>query len=207
MIFPKPPFLLRFLTSFLVNWRVPGKEKCIYLTFDDGPIPEITPWVLETLATYNAQATFFCVGENVYKHPEIYKNLLEAGHSTGNHTYHHIKAWTTPKAEYLSEVNHAHKLINSRFFRPPHGQLTLPLILTLRKHFTLVLWSVLSYDFDQSITPEKCLSILLKHTKPGDIIVFHDSLKAEPRLKYALPIFLKHFHSKGYVFRSLPEIL
>ena len=205
MIFPRPPFLLRFLTFGSVYWRIPVKEKCIYLTFDDGPIPEVTPWVLEILASFDAHATFFCVGDNVNKHPDIYKQILVADHRTGNHSFHHIKAWNTPKAIYMQNVSKAKELIDSHIFRPPHGQLTLPLIRALRKNFSIVLWSVLSYDFDQSITPEKCLSILIRYTRPGDIIVFHDSLKAEPRMKYALPRFLEHFHSKGFVFRSLPH--
>lgn len=207
MIFPRPPFLLRLLTFGSVYWRIPVTEKCVYLTFDDGPIPEVTPWVLETLATYNAQATFFCVGENVYNHPGLYNQILDAGHRTGNHSYHHIKAWNTPKGSYLKDVAIANELIGSRLFRPPHGQLTLPLIQALRKNYSIVLWSVLSYDFDQSITPEKCLSILIRYTRPGDIIVFHDSLKAEPRMKYALPRFLEYLHSKGFVFRSLPDAI
>jgi len=207
MIFPRPPFLLRLLTSGSVNWRIPVKEKCIYLTFDDGPIPEVTPWVLETLATYNAYATFFCVGENVKKHPEIYKQILDAGHNIGNHSFHHIKAWNTPKAIYMKDITDANELINSRLFRPPHGQLTLQLLRTIRKNFSIVLWSLLSYDFDQSISPEKCLSILIRYARQGDIVVFHDSLKAEPRMEYALPKFLAYFHSKGFVFRSIPETI
>jgi peptidoglycan-N-acetylglucosamine deacetylase len=205
MIFPRPPFLLRILTFGSVYWRIPVKEKCIYLTFDDGPIPDVTPWVLETLKSFDAHATFFCVGENVNKHNDIYKLLLEAGHRTGNHSFHHIKAWNTKKELYLDDVDKAHDLINSRLYRPPHGQLTIPLIKILKKNFSIIMWSLLSYDFDLSVTPERCLAILLKQTKPGDIVVFHDSLKAEPRLKYALPEFLKHFHAKGFVFRSLPE--
>jgi len=205
MIFPRPPFLLRILTLGNVCWGIPVKEKCIYLTFDDGPIPEVTPWVLEKLSSFEAHATFFCVGENVKKHSDIYKQLLEAGHHTGNHSFHHIKAWNTKKEFYLNDVDQAHEVIDSRLFRPPHGQLTIPLIRALRKNFSIVMWSLLSYDFDQSVTQEKCLEILLKHTKAGDIVVFHDSLKAESRLKYALPKFLNHFHSKGFVFRSLPD--
>jgi len=205
MIFPRPPFLLRLFTFGKVFWRLPVKEKCIYLTFDDGPIPEVTPWVLETLKSFDAHATFFCVGENVIKNNDLYKQLLEAGHRTGNHSYHHIKAWKTKKEFYLDDVKRAHEVIDSHLFRPPHGQLTFPLIRTLRKNFSIVMWSLLSYDFDLSVTREKCLAILLKQTKAGDIVVFHDSLKAEPRLKYALPAFLKHFQSKGFVFRSLPD--
>lgn len=205
MIFPRPPFLLRVMTSGSVNWRIPSKEKCIYLTFDDGPIPEVTPWVLETLATFNAHATFFCVGDNVNKYPEIYKQLIDAGHNTGNHSFHHIKAWNTPKIMYMRDVAKAHELIDSHLYRPPHGQLTLQLLPALRKNFSIILWSLLSYDFDQSITPEKCLAILIHYARPGDIVVFHDSLKAEPRMKYALPRFLEYFHSKGFVFRSIPE--
>ena len=207
MLFPRPPFLLRLLTSGSVNWKVPGKDKCIYLTFDDGPIPEVTPWVLETLSAFDAKATFFCVGDNVNKHSDIYQQVLAAGHRVGNHSFHHIKGWSTPKDSYLQDVEKAHLLIESRLYRPPHGQLTIPLIRSLRKNYSIVMWSVLSYDFNTSLTPEKCLAILLKHTRSGDIVVFHDSLKAEPRMKYALPLFLKHFQSKGFEFRSLPATI
>ncbi|MDP4291921.1 MAG: polysaccharide deacetylase family protein [Bacteroidota bacterium] len=207
MIFPRPPLLLKTLTSGIVNWSVPVNEKCIYITFDDGPIPEVTPWVLETLSAFDAKATFFCVGDNVNRNWDIYRQIISAGHRVGNHSFHHIKAWGTPKEAYLKDVEQAHKLINSRLYRPPHGQLTYPLIRALRKDFSIVLWSVLAYDFDRSLKPEKCLAILLKYTKPGNIVVFHDSLKAEPRLRYALPLFLKHFQSEGFVFRSLPETL
>ncbi len=204
MLFPRPPFLLRLLTSGCVNWKGPGRDKCIYLTFDDGPIPEVTPWVLETLSAFDAKATFFCVGDNVNRHSDIYQQVLAAGHRVGNHSFHHLKGWSTPKESYLQDVEKAHLLIESRLYRPPHGQLTIPLIRSLRKSYSIVMWSVLSYDFNTSLSPEKCLEILLKHTRPGDIVVFHDSLKAEPRMKYALPLFLKYFQSKGFDFRSLP---
>ena len=207
MLFPRPPFLLRLLTSGSVNWKVPGRDKCIYLTFDDGPIPEVTPWVLETLSSYDVKATFFCVGDNVNRHGDIYQQVLAAGHRIGNHSFHHLKGWSTPKESYLQDVEKAHQLIDSNLFRPPHGQLTIPLIRSLRKGYSIVMWSVLSYDFNTSLTPETCLAILLKHTRPGDIVVFHDSLKAEPRVKYALPLFLKHFQSKGFEFRSLPSTI
>jgi len=205
MIFPRPPLLLRILTSGYVHWNIPVKEKCIFLTFDDGPIPEVTPWVLETLAAFEAHATFFCVGENVKKHNEIYKRIMNEGHRTGNHSFHHIQAWKTTKVNYLNDVADANELIDSHLFRPPHGQLTFPLMRAMKKRYTIVLWSLLAYDFDTTLTPEKCLAIVLKNTRPGDIVVFHDSLKAEPRMKYVLPLFLEHFRSKGFVFRSLPE--
>jgi peptidoglycan/xylan/chitin deacetylase (PgdA/CDA1 family) len=204
MIFPRPPYLLRFLTSGFVKWRIPAREKCIYLTFDDGPIPEVTPWVLETLSRFNAKATFFCVGENVNKNKDVYQQILAAGHRTGNHSFHHLQAWKTPGETYLNDVALAQDLIGSRLFRPPHGQITIPLILALRKKYSIILWSLLSYDFDRSISPERCLSILYKYTRPGDIVVFHDSLKAETNMKYALPRFLDHFTAKGFVFRTLP---
>jgi len=205
MIFPRPPLLLRILTSGFVKWNIPVKEKCLYITFDDGPIPEVTPWVLDTLAAFEAHATFFCVGENVKKHNEIYKRIMNEGHRTGNHSFHHIQAWKTTKVNYLNDVADANELIDSHLFRPPHGQLTFPLMRAMKKRYTIVLWSLLAYDFDTTLTPEKCLAIVLKNTRPGDIVVFHDSLKAEPRVKYVLPLFLEHFRSKGFVFRSLPE--
>jgi len=205
MIFPRPPLLLRILTSGFVKWNIPVKEKCLYITFDDGPIPEVTPWVLDTLAAFEAHATFFCVGENVKKHNEIYKRIMNEGHRTGNHSFHHIQAWKTTKVNYLNDVADSNELIDSHLFRPPHGQLTFPLMRAMKKRYTIVLWSLLAYDFDTTLTPEKCLAIVLKNTRPGDIVVFHDSLKAEPRVKYVLPLFLEHFRSKGFVFRSLPE--
>jgi len=205
MIFPRPPFLLRILTSGIVHWKIPVKEKIIYLTFDDGPIQEVTPWVLETLGAFEAYATFFCVGENVEKNPSIYQKILEAGHRTGNHSFHHIQAWKTKKEDYLKDVDRANALIGSTLFRPPHGQLTLSLIKALKKKYSIILWSVLSYDFNRSMTPEKCLALAIKYTKPGSIVVFHDSLKAEPRMKYALPLFLEHFQSRGFSFLTLPE--
>jgi peptidoglycan/xylan/chitin deacetylase (PgdA/CDA1 family) len=206
MIVSKPPFLLKALTASYVNWKGPVSDKKIYLTFDDGPIPEITPWVHKVLNEFNAKATFFCVGDNVRKHPEIFDQTISLGHKVGNHSFHHLKAWSNPKEQYLQDVSQANLIIQSKLFRPPHGQLTPGLIRQLRKEYAIVLWSTLAYDFDLSISPQKCLTTALKKTKPGDIIVFHDSLKAAPRMQYALPIFLKTLTEKGFTFCTLPDI-
>lgn len=205
MIVSKPPFFLKMISAPFVHWKGPVEEKKIYLTFDDGPIPEITPWVHKVLNEYNAKATFFCVGDNVKKHPAIFEQTLALGHQVGNHTFHHIKAWSTRKEKYLQDIEQASHLIQSKLFRPPHGQITPGLIGRLRKEYSIVLWSTLAYDFDQSLLPQKCLSIALKKAHPGDIIVFHDSLKAASRMQYALPIFLKTLTEKGFTFSSLPD--
>jgi peptidoglycan/xylan/chitin deacetylase (PgdA/CDA1 family) len=205
MIISKPPFLLKALTAPFVNWKGPISDKKIYLTFDDGPIPEITPWVHHVLKEFNAKATFFCVGDNVEKHLAIFEQTIALGHKVGNHTFHHLKGWSTPKDQYLDDVAKANRIIQSKLFRPPHGQITPGLIKQLRKDYTIVLWSTLAYDFDQSISPQQCLSIVTKRTSPRDIIVFHDSIKAAPRMQYALPIFLKTLTEEGFTFCALPD--
>ncbi len=206
MIVSKPPFLLKSITSSFINWKGPVSDKTIYLTFDDGPIPEITPWVHKILEEFNAKATFFCVGDNVKKYPSIFEQTKTLGHKVGNHSFHHLKAWSTPKEQYLNDVAEANRLIQSKLFRPPHGMLTPGLIRQLRKNYAIVLWSTIAYDFDQSISQKKCLSIAMKKTTPGDIIVFHDSIKAAPRMQYVLPIFLKTLTEEGFTFRSLPDL-
>lgn len=205
MIISKPPFLLKALTAPFVNWKGPVSDKKIYLTFDDGPIPEITPWVHKVLNEFNVKATFFCVGDNVRKYPSIFEQTIALGHKVGNHSFHHLKAWSTPQDQYINDIEKANLIIQSNLFRPPHGQITPALIKQLRKDYTIVLWSTLAYDFDQSISPQKCLSIVTKRTIAGDIIVFHDSIKAAPRMQYALPIFLKILIEKGYTFCTLPD--
>lgn len=199
----KPPALLRSLTRKSLIWDIPGKSGKIYLTFDDGPIPEITPKVLDILERYKAKATFFCVGENVTKHPGVYQQILDAGHATGNHTYHHLNGWETPVEEYISDVDKCSTLVNSSLFRPPHGRIRRSVIKHLRKEYQIVMWSVLTGDYDKTLTPEKVLKNAIDHTTDGSIVVFHDSLKAEDNLFYALPRFLEHFSKKGCIFESI----
>jgi peptidoglycan-N-acetylglucosamine deacetylase len=189
------------------TWKIPTTEKKIFLTFDDGPIPEVTPWVLEELAKYNAKATFFCVGENIRKHPEVFKQVLAAGHAVGNHTMNHFDGWKTASIDYFHNARHCANLVKTPLFRPPYGRLKPKQAAFLQRHYKVVMWDVLSGDFDQTISPEKCLNNVLGAAESGSIIVFHDSLKAEKNLRYALPRVLAHFAAKGYVFEHLNAAL
>ncbi|SKB53249.1 polysaccharide deacetylase family protein [Daejeonella lutea] len=199
------PFWLQWLYPTL-TWHKNRKEKHVYLTFDDGPIPVVTPFVLNTLKNFNACATFFCIGENVYKHPEIYKDLLSNGHAVGNHTQNHLKGWKTPDSEYLLNIEKCTSLVNSNLFRPPYGRIRYSQIRKINLRFPkmrTIMWDVLSGDFDTNISGEKCVKNVLDHVKNGSIIVFHDSEKAFSRLEYALPVVLKTLRSEGYEFRLL----
>lgn len=184
-------------------WRIDGDDPIIYLTFDDGPIPEVTPWVVDQLSLFNAKATFFCVGDNVFKHPDIYNLLLENGHSVGNHTYNHISGWSNLRSDYLSNINKASDYIDSNLFRPPYGRITPLKFRSIREQYQVIMWDVLSGDFDGRIDPEICLQNVIKNTKAGSIIVFHDSLKAKKNLEYCLPRVLEHFTLQGYEFAAL----
>jgi len=187
-------------------WKVSVISKVIYLTFDDGPHPEITPKVLNILADYEAKASFFCVGDNVQKYPETFRQVLHAGHAVGNHTFHHIKGWKTPNDLYFQDVGACQSLVAATFFRPPYGKIKLSQIRELKKQFQLVMWSVISYDYDRKINPDQCLRIATNNTGPGDIVVFHDSKKAANNMLYALPRFLEYFSKQGYRFESLTNI-
>ena len=201
----KPPPFIKQLTQNWLTWDMPVEGQKIYLTFDDGPVPEVTPQVLRILAAYNAKATFFCVGDNVQKYPQLFADIKAAGHAVGNHTFNHLRAWTTPAGEYLLNVDKCYQVVNSRLFRPPHGQLTPWLVRELSKHFKIILWSVLTGDFDQKLSPEKCADIAIRNTKSGSIIVFHDSEKAAKNMLFALPIYLEHFASLGTEFIAMNE--
>ena len=196
-----PKFIQSLFPNF--HWKVPTSEKIIYLTFDDGPIPEVTPWVLEQLAQVDAKATFFCVGDNVRKHPEVFQQVLEAGHKVGNHTYNHLNGWTTENIPYFHNVRHCAQLVKSEFFRPPYGRLMPRQSQFLQRHYQIIMWDVLSGDFDQKITQEQCLQNVLQKTQAGSIVVFHDSLKAFDNLSYVLPRALEHFSELGYRFEAL----
>lgn len=204
MFLAKTPKLIQAFMPFY-TWSVPTSEKILYLTFDDGPIPEVTPWVLETLRSYNAGATFFCVGDNVEKHPDIYRQIQRDGHAVGNHTYHHLNGWQTEHVTYLNNVRRCARIVKSRLFRPPYGRLMPRQREFLQRHFRIVMWDVLSGDYAPEITPEQCLQNVLDNARPGSIIVFHDSLKAERNLRYALPAILRHFAGKGYRFGRLED--
>ena len=202
----KTPFLLRALYPNCV-WKMPTNEKGIYLSFDDGPHPIATPFVLEQLDKYQAKASFFCIGKNVAEHPAIYEQVIAKGHTVGNHTQHHVNGWHTEDDLYLQNIQEASRLISSDFFRPPYGRIKRSQIKKIHSNKNLpqqiIMWDVLSGDFDTKISGEACLKNVLKHTKAGSIVVFHDSAKAWDRLKIALPATLEYFSQKGYQFKAL----
>lgn len=186
------------------HWKVKTESKELYLTFDDGPTPEITEWTLEMLDQYSAKATFFCIGKNVESHPKIYNAILSNGHAVGNHTHNHVKGWKTPHDIYIEDVKEASKHITSSLFRPPYGKLTPKQGKTLMANgFEIVMWDVLSLDWDVSISPENCLEKVLSKSNKGSIVVFHDSVKASKNMQYVLPRVLNHFTEKGYSFKKL----
>lgn len=203
MFIEQPPLLYRLLFPGGV-WRLPVEnEKVIYLTFDDGPIPEITPWVLDVLDQYNIKATFFVVGENVRKHPHLYQDILNRGHQVGNHTYNHLQGIKTLSNEYVKNVDKAAQYVDSTLFRPPHGHLRLPQFFTLRKKYKIILWDVVTRDYSKVQTPDKVFQNVKNYTRNGSIIVFHDSLKAETNMKYALPKAIEWLMEEGYSFRTI----
>ncbi len=199
----RPPVFYRWLSPRFLLCDKPGPEKVIHLTFDDGPVPEATPRILEILARYAAHATFFMVGDNVRKHPDLVAEVTSRGHATGNHTYHHLNGWRTPPGAYAEDVERCRNFVDSDLFRPPYGRFTPSQYLILRDRYRFVLWSVLSWDFHRRTTPEMCLKNVIGHTRNGSIVVFHDSIKALDKVIYALPRFLEHFSGEGYRFDPL----
>ena len=193
-------------------WGFSNSRKEIFLTFDDGPTPEITDWVLNMLEQFDAKATFFCIGNNIQKNPTIFENIINAGHSVGNHTFSHEKGWKTKNEDYLNSALKTDRTIeelnlkpnNSKLFRPPYGKIKRSQTkLLLEKGYNIVMWSILSWDFDTSTTPNQCLNNVIKNTEQGDIIVFHDSVKAFERLQIVLPKVLEYFSEKGFVFKRI----
>jgi len=184
-------------------WEIPNNANKVYLTFDDGPTPEITEWTLEQLKKYNAKATFFCIGNNIEKHPEIFKKVIQEGHAIGNHTFNHLKGWKTNTDVYVENVALCH--LESKLFRPPYGKIKPSQSRKLRSlGYKIIMWDIVSYDFDRKTTEEQCLQNVLKNVRAGSIIVFHDSIKAERNLKYALPKTLEFFREKGFICDALP---
>ena len=230
LYFVKTPKLIQNIFKDY-TWSFTSSKKEIYLTFDDGPIPQITPWVLKTLAQFNAKATFFCVGDNIQKYPDIFKKIVEQGHSFGNHTFNHLSGWKTKTEVYVNNVEKAEKVTkmedgrqemegkrltninnqqpitnnqNLKLFRPPYGKITSAQAKALQKKgFQIIMWDVLSADFNPKISKEKCLDNIIKNTQNGSIIVFHDSEKAFKNLVYTLPEVLDYFTKKGFIFKAL----
>jgi peptidoglycan/xylan/chitin deacetylase (PgdA/CDA1 family) len=218
MYLVKSPLLLKWFYSSLI-WNKPRKDKTVYLTFDDGPIPNVTDFVLNTLKSYNIKATFFCIGDNITKHPAIFEQLKKDGHAIGNHTYNHLKGWDTDDNTYIQNFLKCQKLTQTNLFRPPYGRIKKSQIKKLSSVFSsqfsvndlptgdpelqIIMWDLLSGDFDTQLSPEKCYQNVVKNVRNGSIIVFHDSLKAFDRVQHALPLAIKYLIDKGYQFRTL----
>jgi len=209
-----PRLIMRFFSKY--TWRFNADKKEIFLTFDDGPTPEITEFILTELKKHQAKATFFCIGKNIQNHPKLFQKIITEGHNIGNHTQNHLKGWKTDNNTYIDnvlacehviskEVNNAKlKTQNLKLFRPPYGKIKSSQAKELiKKGYKIIMWSVLSADFDTTISNKKCLENVLKNTTNGNIIVFHDSIKAAERMKYALPKVLKHFSDKGFIFKAI----
>ena len=202
----KTPWWMKKLWSSY-EWHINTNEKVLYLSFDDGPDPIATPFVLDELRKYGAKATFFCIGKNVVEHPDIYKRILDEGHSVGNHTYNHFNGWETKDEIYLKDVAEAAKHIQTSLFRPPYGRIgkfqAKNIQHAMKTDTRIIMWTVLSGDFDSKVTKEKCLQNVVLHAGPGSIVVFHDSEKAFPLVQYALPQVLQFFDRKGYRFDKI----
>jgi peptidoglycan/xylan/chitin deacetylase (PgdA/CDA1 family) len=207
----KTSLLIKKLFSGYI-WDIPNEQNKIYLTFDDGPTPEITDWVLQLLKKYGATATFFCIGKNILDNPEIFKRIISDGHSIGNHTHNHLNGWKTPTASYLQNFDMCAETIskitsntsNTKIFRPPYGKIKRSQAKAIKaRGYKIIMWDVLSADFDQSITQEKCLDNALSNLKPGSVIVFHDSIKAYKNLQYVLPKTLEFIDQQHYKYDTI----
>lgn len=205
MYFVKTPFWLKKIFN-AYTWDVNTAADELYLTFDDGPHPVATPFVLKQLSEFNAKGSFFCLGKNVLEYPDIYREIINNGHTVGNHTHNHLNGWKVPHDTYINNVRQAAAHIGSGFFRPPYGRISKKAGRALRRQgFDVVMWDVLSGDFDRSLSPAKCKSNVINNAGKGSIIVFHDSEKAFPNLQYALPEVLSYFTSEGFVFKGLGD--
>ena len=200
--FHVPPLVQKLFPSLV--WKLPGSGKDIYLTFDDGPTPELSKWIEDTLDAYNAKATFFCVGENLQRHPEWMPASRAKGHTVSNHTHNHLNGWQTSINDYVENTKRCEEITGNKMFRPPYGLITLKQIKELKaQNYKIIMWDIMPYDFDERLDPEKALRKIIRHAVPGSIIVFHDNVKAEKCLKYILPRTLEHFSKKGYGFPAL----
>ena len=207
--FYKTPTLIKKISKSLI-WSIDSEDKEIYLTFDDGPIPSLTEYILKTLSLYNVKATFFCVGENISKYPELFQAIINEGHACGNHTYNHLKGWYTPREKYLRNIAQCQTLIetyskttNKNLFRPPHGQILPGQIKALKEKYKIIMWNVLAYDFDNAHSPQSSLARIIQKTTPGSITVFHDNYKAQSKMNYMLSRYIEHFASLGYQFKKI----
>lgn len=206
MIPHRTPFFLPLIYPSL-TWRIQSKENELYLTFDDGPVSGPTDFVLEQLQAFNIKATFFCIGDNVRKYPDVFRKVIEGGHAIGNHTFNHVNGWKTPTARYIENVHRFDEQVrehsvSSLLFRPPYGKITFRQISALHD-YRIIMWDVLSKDYSKDLRPDQCLRNTIAASRRGSVIVFHDSFKAEKNLRYTLPRFISHFMEKGFVFKPL----
>lgn len=207
MFFHKTPAVIRWLYPQL-KWTIPTHEKVIYLTFDDGPIPGITDFILDNLKEYEVKATFFCVGDNLRKHPQVAERAMTDGHVLANHTHNHLNGWTTTTDRYLENIEEcAEQLVQlgqkRKLLRPPYGKIKRKQISLLKSEYDIIMWDVLSGDYSQKVSPQSCVTNSIKATVAGSIVLFHDNIKAEKNLKYTLPRYLEHFRHTDYQFRTL----
>lgn len=203
MFIEQPPLLYRMLFPETV-WRIPMKHKAVFLTFDDGPIPEVTPWVLDLLDKYNIKATFFCVGDNVRKYPDTFREVVTRGHSVGNHTMHHLQGSKVKTSRYVEDIAEAHALIESPLFRPPHGLIRWKQAAAIKVNMRIIMYDLVTRDYSKKLNGEQVLDNVRRLCRNGSIVVFHDSLKAEKNLQYALPRTIEWLQENGYQFLPIP---
>jgi len=204
MYFHKTPELLKPIYNDLV-WDVPTTEREIFITFDDGPVPDATTIALDILKDYEVKATFFCIGDNVIKHPDIFERVIAEGHGIGNHSLNHLNGWKYNDYSYVKNVLECARLVDSKLYRPPYGKIKRSQATALRKRFTVVMWDVISGDFDHKVSMDKCVRNVTDNAVPGSIIVFHDSRKAMEKMAYALPRVIEYFRDEGYSFGIIPQ--
>ncbi|MEY3541440.1 MAG: hypothetical protein RLZZ204_252 [Bacteroidota bacterium] len=207
MIIPaRIPFWIKWMYPSFI-WQMPSNENALYLTFDDGPHPTITPVVLDLLADFNAKATFFCIGDRVKRYPDIMKRIVAEGHSIGNHTQHHVNGWKSSVSAYQDEVQQAASMIPSNLFRPPYGRIKRKQAKLLENEgYKIIMWTILSADYDHSLNKEECASRVTSHIDKGNIYLFHDSDKGEVRMLHALPILLKLATAEGFLFKRIEDV-
>ena len=198
----KSPKIIQLLFADFL-WKIDTDEKVIYLTFDDGPHPVITPWIIDLMNKYDAKGTFFLIGDAVSKNPDLYQLYKTNGHQVGNHTFTHIKGWQSRKKNYLKEITQCSEVVESSLFRPPFGQINLQSIREIKKQYKVVMWDVLSWDFNTKTSAETCLSNVVNNSRKGSIVVFHENEKSMKNIMYVLPKVLEHFTKLGYKFKAI----
>jgi putative polysaccharide deacetylase len=204
MLIERPPLLYRLLFPEGI-WRIKrGGRKVVYLTFDDGPVPEVTPWVLDTLDRYGVKATFFLVGDNVARNPGIFEEIKRRGHSWGNHTMHHLQGRLVTTYRYMHDISEANTLIGSPLFRPPHGLIRWKQARAIKDHYNIILYDLVTRDYSRKLSSEQVFNNVRRYARNGSIIVFHDSLKAEKNMKEALPRAIEYLRARGYEFEAIP---